>query len=73
MNRSVRKLQNAIIDNNVIENRGQGGAIMVRNKKQKPNMESKNITIRNNTLKSNGDEPLAVFGWMGSVQNITIK
>ncbi|HOI73757.1 MAG TPA: right-handed parallel beta-helix repeat-containing protein [Syntrophales bacterium] len=66
-------IQNAIIENNVIENRGQGGSIMVRNKNQKPNMESRNITIRNNTLKSNNDEPLAVFGWMGSVENITIK
>ncbi len=66
-------VQNATIENNTIENWGQGGAIMVRNGNQQTNMESRNIIIRNNTLKSYYDEPLAVFGWMGSVRNVTVE
>ncbi|NPU84517.1 MAG: hypothetical protein HPY65_08500 [Syntrophaceae bacterium] len=66
-------IQNAVIENNMIENRGQGGAVMVRNGIQQTNMESRNIIIRNNALKSHCDEPLAVFGWMASVRNVTIQ
>lgn len=66
-------IQNTIIENNVIENRGRGGSVMVRNENPKTNMESRNIIIRNNTLKSYCDEPLAVFGWMGSISNIIIQ
>lgn len=66
-------IQNTIIENNLIENRGRGGSVMVRNENPNANMASRNIIIRNNTLKSYCDEPLAVFGWMGLVRNITIQ
>ncbi|PKN34112.1 MAG: hypothetical protein CVU61_10130 [Deltaproteobacteria bacterium HGW-Deltaproteobacteria-19] len=66
-------IQSAIIENNIIENWGQGGTIMVRNRHRQTNKESNNIIIRNNTLLSAYDEPLAVFGWMGSVRNITLE
>lgn len=65
---------NSIIKNTKIHNAGRGGCIMVRNKDHKPIETTNNIRIINNVLSSGmGDEPLAIFGWLGRVQNVVIQ
>lgn len=66
--------RNAIIKDCNIINKGRGGGIMVRNKDPSPINITNNILIINNFLKSFIlDEPLAVFGWLGKVNNIRVE
>lgn len=54
----------------IITNSGGGGGIQIRNRDMLPEHASMNITIAGNTISSNGDEPLAIFGWLGRVSGI---
>lgn len=67
-------IRRGLVERCTIVNHGQGGGIMVRNRNPNPSKASDNIIIRNNQLKSSiVDEPLAVFGWLGVVQNVLIE
>lgn len=65
---------NVIIENNTfnMQNEASAGCVMVRN--VNPNKISENITLRNNIFyNKKADEALAVWGWEGTVQNVTIE
>ena len=67
------EVRDALIAGCSIKNKGEGGSIMVRNSNPDPSHATSNITIRGNKLESSTqDEPLAVFGWMGKVENVLI-
>ena len=67
------RIHNALIQRCNITNRGSGGAIMVRNAQRGPSNSVNGVIIRNNTLSSYMDEPLAAFGWMGVVTNVVME
>lgn len=59
------------IDGCTVVNR-RGGGIMLRNRNTTQNRMSCDIVIRNNYVKSTKDEGIAVFGWLGKVENVSI-
>lgn len=63
-------IRDASVNGCVITNSGGGGGIQIRNRDRQPEHASMNITIAGNTISSKGDEPLAVFGWLGRVSGI---
>jgi hypothetical protein len=66
-------MSNSVVKECNIVNTGKGGGIMVRNREKKPVFASNNITLSNNRIMSVNDEPIAVFGWLGVVQDVIIE
>jgi hypothetical protein len=66
------RIRSAVVRNCSISNRGRGGGIMVRNRIRGDEATSTDILIQANSLSSLVDEPLAVFGWLGGVNNVRI-
>jgi hypothetical protein len=64
---------NAKVEQCTISNSGSGGGIMIRNRYSKPSKATTFVTVRDNSILSVRDEPLAVFGWLGQVNNIRLE
>jgi parallel beta-helix repeat protein len=64
---------NAIVEKCAIINQGHGGGIMIRNRYPSQTRATSDIRVRHNRIVSFHDEPLAVFGWLGQVQNVIIE
>jgi len=62
-----------IIQDCLINNRGTGGGIQVRNRRSNRESQSRGIRIMKNQILSVTDEPIAVFGWMGAVEDVHIE
>ena len=69
------QLSNATVERCTITNMNKvsGGGIMIRNGDPLPARATSDITVRNNRIESVSDEPLAVFGWQGIVEQIRIE
>ena len=66
--------QGALVEGCSIVNEGDGGCIMVRNRDASPERFTRNVRILRNKLGSGKvDEPLAVFGWLGLVQEVEVR
>lgn len=66
--------RDALIEGCSIVNEGEGGCIMVRNRDASPERPTRNVRILRNRLGSGKvDEPLAVFGWRGMVQDVEVR
>ena len=66
--------RDALIEGCSIVNEGEGGCIMVRNRDASPERPTRNVRILRNRLGSGKvDEPLAVFGWLGMVQDVEVR
>ena len=60
------------IEKCTITNTGNGGGIMVRNRNTA--IPTADVSVGQNTITSSRtDEPLAVFGWLGRVQNVVLE
>lgn len=66
--------RDALVEGCSIVNKGEGGCIMVRNRDASPERPTRNVRIQRNRLGSGMvDEPLAVFGWQGMVQDVEVR
>jgi hypothetical protein len=66
--------QDALVEGCSIVNEGEGGCIMVRNRDASPERSTRNVRIlRNKLFSGKVDEPLAVFGWRGLVQDVEVR
>jgi hypothetical protein len=66
--------QDALVEGCSIVNEGEGGCIMVRNRDASPERPTRNVRVLRNRLGSGKvDEPLAVFGWLGLVQDVEVR
>lgn len=54
-------------------NRVSGGGIMIRNSERAPARAASGITVRDNRIQSASDEPIAVFGWEGTVEDVAVE
>jgi hypothetical protein len=66
-------INNATVQGCTITNTGGGGGIMIRNGDPLPGNSTSDVVVRNNRIESVDDEPIAVFGWEGMVENIRIE
>lgn len=65
--------QDALVEGCSIVNEGEGGCIMVRNRDVSHERPTRNVRILRNRLRSGKvDEPLAIFGWLGLVQDVEV-
>ncbi|MFH1984398.1 MAG: right-handed parallel beta-helix repeat-containing protein [Pseudomonadota bacterium] len=56
-----------------IVNQGSGGCIQVRNRLSRPDRGSSEIVISGNLVASAVDEPIAAFGWLGTLSRVIVE
>jgi parallel beta-helix repeat protein len=67
------RIRNSIVKRCDITNKGSGGVLMIRNHDPWPERLTSGVAVRYNRMESFQDEPLAVFGWEGAVEEVSIE